>query len=323
MVPWRRVTLTALLVVAAACSSSSSPHANAPSSSATTSASTAATASSVSGATTTAAAPAPARVCGDRGTAPARYASVIVFAFENRTWSDVGLGFSQMPYLHGLARRCAYFASWTETDTRQNSLTQYIGAVTGARQPETVNDCSPSASCSTTVDNIFRQARGAGISAINYVEGATAPCSAHGNAAKHVPALYLWGADDRAHCADQVRPYTELDVNHLPAFAFVTPTQCNDGHDCGNDVVDGWARENVQPVLDSAAYRAGHVAVFIWYDEDHPVPNLWIAPTAHSGVQHLAGAGYAGTLAAWESMLGLSCLAHACSAPDMRRAAGV
>ena len=56
------------------------------------------------------------------------------------------------------------------------------------------------------------------------------------------------------------------------------------GHDCSNATVDAWARANVQPVLDSAAYQAGQVAVFIWYDEDFPVPNLEIAPTAVPGL---------------------------------------
>ena len=136
-----------------------------------------------------------------------------------------------------------------------------------------------------------------------------------------MPALYMWGADDRQHCADQVRPLTELDPGKLPAFAFVTPTLCNDGHDCGNDTVDSWARDHVQPVLDSAAYKAGKVAVFIWYDEDTPVPNLWITPTAPAGPQTLAGAGAAATLKAWQSMLGVPCLANACTVADMRAAA--
>jgi hypothetical protein len=221
-----------------------------------------------------------------------------------------------------LAARCAWFADWTETDTHQNSLTQYVGQVTGARQHGTVNDCSPSSSCSTTADNIFRQARRAGITAINYVEGARKPCSASGNASRHVPALYMWGDGDRSACDAQVRPLSDFRLDALPDFAFVTPTLCNDGHDCGNAVVDAWARDHVQAVIDSAAYRAGDVAVFVWYDEDHPVPNLWIAPSARPGPITTAGAGYAGTLAAWESMLGLQCLAHACGAPDMRAAAG-
>lgn len=258
-------------------------------------------------------------VCGNAGRAPARYRSVVVFSFENRTWGDVGLGFGPgMPYLHSLGQQCAWFPNWTETDTQQSSLTQYIGQVTGAFQAGTVNDCSPSPRCSTTADNIFRQARTAGVGAVNYVEGATEGCSASGNAAKHIPALYLWGADDRAHCREQVRPFTEFDPNHLPAFAFITPTLCNDGHDCGNGVVDAWARAHIAPLLASSAYRAGKVAVFVWYDEDHPVANMWITPTAHAGPVDVAAAGYAGTLRAWESMLGLPCLANACGAVDMR-----
>ncbi len=225
-----------------------------------------------------------------------------------------------MPYLHRLGQQCSYFVDWTETDTTQSSLTQYVGQVTGARQPGTVNDCSPSSSCSTTADNLFRQARRPGLTAINYVEGATTGCSAAGNAAKHIPVLYLWGADDRASCNTQVRPFSELQPDHLPAFAFITPTLCHDGHDCANSAVDTWASTHVQAVLDSAAYRAGTVAVFIWYDEDHSVPNLWITPTARPGANNTSDAGYAGTLAAWESMLGLPCLANACTAPDLRAA---
>ena len=264
-----------------------------------------------------------AGTCGIPAPHPSRYASVVVFAFENRTWSTVGgVGFGTgMPYLHSLGQRCASFADWTETDTKQSSLTQYVGEVTGARRAGTVNDCQPSPSCSTTADNIFRQVRRAGDKAVNYVEGATTGCSAAGNAAKHIPDLYLWGANDRSLCAAQVRPMNEFNPNQLPNFAFITPTLCHDGHDCSNAVVDAWAKAHVQPVLDSVAYRAGKVAVFIWYDEDHPVPNLWITPTATRGAHTLTGAGYAGTLKAWDSMLGLPCLANACTATDMRTTA--
>jgi hypothetical protein len=85
--------------------------------------------------------------------------------------------------------------------------------------------------------------------------------------------------------------------------------------------VNQWARTNISRVLKGTAYQQGKVAVFVWYDEDHPVPNLWITPSAKPGPLTLAGAGYAGTLSAWESMLGLPCLENACHAPDMRKAA--
>ena len=64
-------------------------------------------------------------------------------------------------------------------------------------------------------------------------------------------------------CATNTQPCGKLNPNHLPNFAFVTPTLCNDGHDCSNTTVDTSSRANVQPVLDSAAYQAGRVAVFI------------------------------------------------------------
>jgi hypothetical protein len=263
-----------------------------------------------------------AGTCGIAASHPARYTSVVVFAFENRTWAGVGgVGFGGgMPYLHGLAQHCPYFKDWTETDTTQPSVAQYVGQITGARQPGIVQYCQPSATCSTTANNLYRQARRAGIKAINYVEDATTGCSDGGDARRKltIPDFYMWGADDQSFCTAQIRPLSEFDPKQPPSFAFITPNRCNQGHDCDNATVDAWAKAHVQPVLNSNAYRAGKVAVFIWYDEDHPVPNLWITPTGHTGALSTVGAGYAGTLSAWESMLGLPCLANACSAPDLR-----
>jgi hypothetical protein len=238
----------------------------------------------------------------------------VIFSFENRTWSNVGLGFSSMPYLHSLATQCSYFADWTETNTSQNSLTQYIGETSGVSNTSTVNDCNPSPSCQSTDNNVFRQVRLSGGTARSYVEGATTGCSASGNAAKHIPALYYFGTytdatgthNDHDFCNTEVRPYTEFDPANLPTYAFITPTLCNDGHDCSNGVVDAWASTNIQRVLDSAAYQAGTTAVFVWYDEDHPVPNLHIAPTSHKGNITQTGVGtHAALLKTIEDLLGL------------------
>jgi len=62
-------------------------------------------------------------------------------------------------------------------------------------------------------------------------------------------------------------------------------------------------------VLDSAAYRAGTVAVFVWYDEDYPVPNAQIAPTSHQGSITQRGVGsHAALMKTIEDMLGLPLL---------------
>ena len=275
-------------------------------------------------------------LCGSTASPPANYQHVVIFSFENRTWNNVGLGFSAstMPYLHSLASQCSYFQDWTETNTSQNSLTQYIGETSGVNNTSTVNDCNPSPSCQSVDNNIFRQVRQAGGTARNYVEGATTGCSASGNAAKHIPGLYYFGTytdgtgshNDHDFCGTEVRPYSEFDPNNLPTYAFITPTLCNDGHDCGDATVDAWAATNIQRVIDSPAYQAGTVAIFVWYDEDHPVPNLTIAPTSHKGNITQTGVGsHAALMKTVEDLLGVPFLnqGQLPGATDLRTLLGI
>jgi hypothetical protein len=245
------------------------------------------------------------------GSPPGKVKHVVVVMAENRTWSDVGAGFSKMPYVASLGGM--YLPDWTETNTSENSLTQYIGLTSGLNDPNSIgSDCSPSASCNTTADNIFRQVRAAGGTARSYVEGATTGCSAGGNAAKHIPALYYWGGTDRNFCTSEVRPLTELDPNNLPTFAMITPNLCNDGHDCPNATVDSWLSTHLPAILNSAAYKAGEVLVNIQYDEDHPVPNLALHAGIVAGSNPAAGT-HSRLLATWEDLLGLPRLTTAAS----------
>jgi hypothetical protein len=237
---------------------------------------------------------------------------------ENRTWTAVGgVGFRDpdMPYLRSLATRCTVFAHWTETNRAQSSLNQYIGLTSGVSNPATVDDCAPSATCRSTDDNIFRQVRVSGGTARSYVDGATRSCSARGNAAKHVPAMYFFGSYTAGgtrhtyheYCDAEVRPLAELDVEHLPTFAMITPDLCHDGHDCPNADVDRFARTVITPILASRTYAEGRTALMVLYDEDAPVPNLLVAPTATRGVEQ-TDAGHAAMLRTWEEMLGLPLL---------------
>lgn len=245
------------------------------------------------------------------GGPPGKVKHVVVVTEENRTWSDVGTGFSKLSYVGGLGGM--YFPDWTETNTSENSLTQYIGLTSGLNDPDSIrSDCSPSTSCNTTANNIFRQVRVAGGTARSYVEGATTGCSASGNAAKHIPALYYWGGTDRNFCTSEVRPLTELDPNNLPTFAMITPNLCNDGHDCSNATVDSWLSTHLQPILNSAAYRAGEVLVNIQYDEDRPVPNLALNSRIVAG-SNAAASSHNRLLATWEDLLGLPRLTTAAS----------
>ncbi|HEY4378247.1 MAG TPA: alkaline phosphatase family protein [Acidimicrobiales bacterium] len=259
-----------------------------------------------------AAAPSLSAPCGRATTPPARYSHVVVMLEENRTWAGgrspaVGMGFSatKMPFLHSLAAKCSYYTDWAETNASQDSLNQYIGLTSGVVNSHTVNDCSPSATCRSTDNNIFRQVRVAGGSPRSYVDGATTRCSAAGNAAKHIPALYYYGGTDHSHCSGEVVPLSYLDPNHLPTFAFITPNLCHDGHDCADANVDAWAKTTLTRILNGATYAGGKTLVVVTYDEDRPVPNLLIAPTAHVGAIHSPAGSHPALLKTVEQLLGL------------------
>lgn len=288
------------------------------STSTTTSSSTSTTVTSpTSTSTTTTTVPTSSSPCGNPGT-PKLHQKVVVFSFENRTWSGVGgTQFQSIPYFNGLAKQCSTFSNDTEPDTSQNSATQYVGQWQGSTANTVRNDCNPGPSCQSTADNIARQIRNGGGTARSYVEGATSACSASGNAAKHIPALYFFGGTDHSFCNQEVLPYSQFNPNLLADFSFITPTLCDDGHDCPNSTVSAWASTNVQRVIDSAAYKAGDVTIQIWYDEDAPIPNMFIGLHAIAGVKSTP-IDYGSTLRLWEDLVGLPHIAHAVTATDIR-----
>ncbi|MFN8018721.1 MAG: alkaline phosphatase family protein [Acidimicrobiales bacterium] len=250
--------------------------------------------------------------CGRTTTPPTTYEHVVLLMEENRTWTGgrtaaVGMGFdaTAMPFLHGLGTKCTYYTDWEETNTGQNSLNQYIGLTSGVANTATVNDCTPSTTCRSTDDNIFRQVRTAGGTPRTFVDGASAPCSVGTNAAKHIPALYYVGGNDQAACTTEVRPLADLDPNALPTFAMIVPDQCHDGHDCSDATVDAWAKQVLTPILDGTTYKAGKTLVVVVYDEDRPVPNLLIAPTAKAGAVSTLVGSHADLLKTVEEVLGL------------------
>jgi len=243
--------------------------------------------------------------------------TVIVIAMENRTWSGgatagVGMGFNatNMPYTHNLAASCTYFQSDTEINTGDNSAQQYVGAWTGytATTTKVSADCSPSATCSYTGNNIFRAFRSLNIPHREYVEGATAACSASGNAAKHIPELYMYDVTDKANCANEVLPMSQFSFAAPPTgFTFITPTLCNDGHDCSDTVVDNWLKDptRLPALFNTAAYKSGQVMLEIWYDEDHAKPNTFACWSCkQSVVPATTDPTYAGESQLWLNLLG-------------------
>lgn len=243
--------------------------------------------------------------CGSKAAPPPTYKHIVVIMLENKTWSQVGgLGFGAMPHLHDYARQCTYYENWIETDPNEDSLTQYIGLTSGIDNPETVDNCPPSPTCQSTADNIFRQVREHGMTTRSYVEGATTGCDGATHRA-NVPAMYYYGGNDHSFCDTEVRPLTEMNPNNLPTYTMITPSRCDNGHDCGLDIVDAWTKVEIYRLVTGADYLSGDTAIFVLWDEDRPMPNLIIAPTAHVGLLRHPIASQKEALHTFEEMLGL------------------
>lgn len=118
----------------------------------------------------------------------------------------------------------------------------------------------------------------------------------------------MWDPVDKAACSSEVRPLTEFNwgsttTNPPVGYSFITPNLCNDGHDCGNSVVDGWLAPKLQGIFDSPNYKAGKVFVQIWYDEDNPKPNLFACWTCHQ-FNSAIDPHYSGESLLWLNLLG-------------------
>jgi phosphatidylinositol-3-phosphatase len=124
-------------------------------------------------------------------------------------------------------------------------------------------------------------------------------------ATRHVGFLYFHSVvDDAARCAEHVVPLGTVHVgadgapdtfsghlaqdfakqNTTPAFSFITPNLCNDGHDahCVGPNTEGghtggligadlWLKHWMPLILSSPAYRSGKMLVVVTFDEGNPL----------------------------------------------------
>jgi hypothetical protein len=207
------------------------------------------------------------------------------------------------------------------------SLPNYLGATSGTTSG--VEDDAPPSSHPISADNLFRQVRAAGGTALSYQEAMPTNCALNSSgryAVKHNPAAYYVGADDRAACERDDVPLgtpdagplaSALDANTPPTFAFITPDLCNDTHDCPVSTGDDWLASWLPRILDSPSYRSGTMAVFLVWDEPTPMPFVAIAPRVTPGLAVPGATSHFGLLRATEDLLGLPPLGAAADAPGL------
>jgi phosphatidylinositol-3-phosphatase len=233
------------------------------------------------------------------GIPPFGHVAILILENENfsTTWDP-----QKAPYLNSLRTQGAFADHYYATG--HASLDNYIALVSGQPAlPHSMTDCltlnlwacvQPQ-SLFSGGRNLADQLEDAGHSWKGYMDSMPSPCfhqeysptagatdpyqgnsqtpPAKDYADRHNPFIYfedIVGND--ARCQAHVRPYTELagDLANdaLPAFAFITPDTCHDGHDspCSDGSVggiagaDAWLSQNVPTLL---AYLNAHDGVLI------------------------------------------------------------
>jgi phospholipase C len=244
---------------------------------------------------------------------PTKVQHVVWIWMENHHKGDV-IGAAGAPYLTNLAAKCATASNYHHVS--RPSLPNYIGATSGSFH-FIVDDRGPSAH-KLDNDNIFRQVRSRGGTAISYQEAMPAPCmldDAGTYTVRHNPATYYVGADDREACHRDNLPLGTLssgalaeaiDSDALPTFSFITPDLCNDTHDCDVNYGDAWLAQWVPRLTETPSYRSGATVIFLVWDEPTPMPFIAIAPSIKAGTVIRRKVSHYTLLRTTEELLGIT-----------------
>ena len=194
-----------------------------------------------------------------------RFDHVAVVVLENESFASTWGAGSPATYLNGLRAQGAFADQYYATG--HVSLDNYVAMTSGQPdQPLTGSDCATVNlyTCSRAQlglaggRNLADQLETAQLSWAGYMDSMPSPCfhadasptaappdpyqgnstaAPAGNYAdRHNPFLYYPDIlDDTARCAAHVLPYTQLSADiaasTVPAFSFITPDTCHDGHD--------------------------------------------------------------------------------------------
>ena len=234
-----------------------------------------------------------------------RFDHIVVLTLENESASTTFGAASPATYLKSLVARGVFMPGYYGTS--HVSLPNYIAMVSGQLSNGLTNaDCLVVSLyvCAQTTTlfaggrHLGDQLDATGLTWKGYGDGAPTPCfhgpysaslpavltpdpyqgdsqkpPAKDYADRHIPFIYFPNfVGNPSRCAAHQRPYVELagdlTSDSLPAFSFITPDTCHDGHDdpCSNGApgglvsADRWLSENVPALL---AYLDSHNGLLI------------------------------------------------------------
>jgi hypothetical protein len=269
--------------------------------------------------------------CGTSSTPPAAWKHVIWILMENHSYSQI-IGSSSAPYINQLAGKCGLATNYYAIT--HPSLPNYIALTSGNTWG--IADDNPPSSHPLSVASIYSQVKAAGGTWRDYEESSPGNCPKADSGSyvvHHDPAPYYTSIS--ADCAKWDVPMgttssgnflNDLNANTLPTFAFVTPNNCDNMHNCSISTGDSWLQSWVPKIVASPGYQAGGTALFITWDEDdrsanNHIATIVVSPSTPAGTTSSLVFDHYSLLRTAEELLGLpSYLANAASAASMSQA---
>lgn len=197
--------------------------------------------------------------------------TVFTIMFENRDSRQIVK--PDVPTFFDLANEYATAEAYI-TDIHP-SLPNYIMMTSGSTQG--ISDSAPPAKNATDDrENLGEQLDAAGVKWRAYMEDMGEPCrltSVRKYVVNHNPFVYYKTlTSDRKRCEDRVVDHGEHFDKDLAAggyrYMWITPNQCNNGHDCDISVADAWLKKTTDKIMASPGYKNGGV-IFVMFDEGY------------------------------------------------------
>ena len=265
--------------------------------------------------------------------------TVFLILEENSNWSSFK-GSTSAPYINTLLTTFAHAEQYYNPPGIHPSEPNYLWLEAGTNFG-IADDNDPSSNHQSTTNHLVTFLKNANISWKSYQEdisGTTCPLTlVNKYAPKHNPFVFFDDVTNTndpasAYCIAHVRPFTELATdltnNNVASYNFITPNLCDDGHDpcspLSNPVAqtDTWLSQHLPAIMNSAAYKAGGVAIFITWDEgeggDGPIGMIVISPNAKPGYSNTIHYDHSSTLRTMEEIFHVTpLLGGAASATDL------
>jgi acid phosphatase len=201
----------------------------------------------------------------------ARFGHVLIVVEENHNYSDV-VASSSAPYINSLANQYGlasnYFAN------AHPSIPDYFMLTTG--QTLTLIDALTPDVFPVSDDNVVRELIGAGKTWKSYAEdlpdiGYTGGDSGK-YAVRHNPLAYMTNVQNDSAQKQNLVPFTHFPIDfstaNLPAYSFIVPNLCSDGHDCPLSTADSWLKTNIDPVIQSAVFQKDGLLIIVFDEAD-------------------------------------------------------